>query len=65
MFRECAPPSTCHMSSVRCQLSRVMCHVSCVTCQMSDETFFLLSFLKKVVKVVSVDGLEIKLYHFF
>ena len=38
LWRECSPPTTCHMSHVMCvscvtcHVSRVTCHVSCVTC---------------------------------
>ena len=30
MFRECSPPTMCHMSHVWCHMSGVTCPVSCV-----------------------------------
>ena len=50
MFRECSPPTTCHMSGVRCHVSCVMCHVSRVMCNLFLS--FFLSFLDKVVGLV-------------
>ena len=35
MFRECSPPTMCHMSHVTGQVSHVTCHMSGVTCQVS------------------------------
>ena len=33
-MRECAPPSTCHMSQVTCHLSHFTCHMAPVSCHM-------------------------------
>ena len=35
IWRECSPPSLCHMSRVTCHVSHVTCHMSHITCHMS------------------------------
>ena len=34
-MRECSPPTTCHMSCFKCQVSHVRCHMSGVICWVS------------------------------
>ena len=57
IFRECSPPTMCHMSGVICHMSSVTFQVSGVRCHVSGVTIYIYTyFFSSFSKEVELDG---------